>query len=154
MQPGLIVLMLSLLLGLQPITTDLYLPALPALTAGFGASIAWFSWRIALLAVAIFGAIFLAVMGLRFRETLAHKNLAALQPATVVRTWTLILKHPTFLAFSLLSATSIGPFPQSAGVASAMNGFFMMVLGIWFWSVLVALTAWTLVQKYGAIDGH
>ena len=38
MQPGLIVLILSLLLGLQPITTDLYLPALPALTAGFGAS--------------------------------------------------------------------------------------------------------------------
>ncbi len=40
MQPGLIVLMLSILLGLQPITTDLYLPALPALTAGFGAPIA------------------------------------------------------------------------------------------------------------------
>ena len=38
MSPGLIVLLLSLLLGLQPITTDLYLPALPALTEGFGAS--------------------------------------------------------------------------------------------------------------------
>lgn len=32
MQSGLIVLMLSLLLGLQPITTDLYLPALTAWT--------------------------------------------------------------------------------------------------------------------------
>ena len=31
MSPGLIVLLLSLLLGLQPVTTDLYLPALPAL---------------------------------------------------------------------------------------------------------------------------
>ena len=396
MQSGLIVLMLSLLLGLQPITTDLYLPALPALTTGFGAPMAqaqltlsalllafgvsqlvwgplsdrygrrpillvgmgayvlaslgstlsgsmetlivwrtlqgaamgagvmcaraivrdlyppvegarvmskgltglgllaclsaplggalsaWFNWRIALLAVAIFGAICLAVVGLRFKETLAHKNLAALQLATVVRTWALILKHPTFLAFSLLSAASygglftllaassfvfiqvlglstpmyglvmftnslfyilgtflcrywlprlgvrravalagglsllggtcmaalalagwhnvwaillpqclfmlghgihqpcsqsgaIGPFPQSAGAASAMNGFFMMVaafamggwlgahldgtvypmvLGIWFWSILIALTAWTLVQKYGATDGH
>jgi DHA1 family bicyclomycin/chloramphenicol resistance-like MFS transporter len=40
MQPGLIVLILSLLLGLQPITTDLYLPALPALTEGFGAPMA------------------------------------------------------------------------------------------------------------------
>ena len=396
MQSGLIILMLSLLLGLQPITTDLYLPALPALTTGFGAPMAqaqltlsalllafgvsqlvwgplsdrfgrrpvllvgmsayvlaslgstlsgsmemlivwrtvqgaamgagvmsaraivrdlyapvegarvmskgltglgllaclsaplggalsaWFNWRIALLAVAIFGAICLAVVGLKFKKTLAHKNLAALQPATVVRTWALILKHPTFLAFSLLSAASygglftllaassfvfiqvlglstpmygvvmftnslfyilgtflcrywlprlgvrravalagglslsggtlmaalalagwhnvwaillpqclfmlghgihqpcsqsgaIGPFPKSAGAASAMNGFFMMlaafamggwlgahldgtvypmVLGIWFWSVLLALTAWTLVQKYGAIDGH
>jgi len=396
MQPGLIVLMLSLLLGLQPITTDLYLPALPALTAGFGAPIAqaqltlsalllafglsqlvwgplsdrfgrrpillvgmsayvlaslgstlagnmemlivwravqgvamgagvmcaraivrdlyspvegarvmskgltglgvlaclsaplggalsgWFGWRIALLAVAMFGAICLAVVAWKFKETLAHKNLAALQPAIVVRTWKSILKHPTFLAFSLLSAASygglftllaassfvfiqvlglsttmyglvmftnsffyilgtflcrhwlprlgvrravaiagglslsggtlmatlalagwhnvwaillpqclfmlghgihqpcsqsgaVGPFPRAAGAASAMNGFFMMVaafamggwlgahldgtvypmvFGIWFWSVLIALTAWTLVQRHGANDGH
>ncbi|MEK9804022.1 MAG: MFS transporter, partial [Curvibacter sp.] len=39
MSPARIVLFLSLLLGLQPITTDLYLPALPALTAGFGATL-------------------------------------------------------------------------------------------------------------------
>ena len=396
MQPGLIVLMLSLLLGLQPITTDLYLPALPALAAGFGAPVAqaqltlsalllafglsqlvwgplsdrfgrrpillvgmsayvlaslgstlsssmetlilwrtvqgvamgagvmcaraivrdlyaplegarvmskglsglgvlaclsaplggalsgWFSWRIALLAVAIFGAICLALVALSFKETLARKNPTALQPAMVVRTWRAILKHPTFLAFSLLSAASygglftllaassfvfiqvlglsttlyglvmftnslfyilgtflcrywlprvglrravaragglslsggtlmaglalagwhnvwaimlpqclymlghgihqpcsqsgaVGPFPQAAGAASALNGFFMMVtafamggwlgayldntvypmvFGIWFWSVLIALTAWTLVQKQGANDGH
>lgn len=38
MQPNLVVLFLSLLLGLQPITTDLYLPALPAITEGFGAN--------------------------------------------------------------------------------------------------------------------
>ena len=37
MAPGLVVLVLALLLGLQPVTTDLYLPALPALTEGFGA---------------------------------------------------------------------------------------------------------------------
>ncbi|MFZ4480991.1 MAG: Bcr/CflA family drug resistance efflux transporter, partial [Rhodoferax sp.] len=40
MAPGLTIVLLSLLLGLQPITTDLYLPALPALTEGFGASMA------------------------------------------------------------------------------------------------------------------
>ena len=33
-----IVLLLALLIGLQPLSTDLYLPALPALTTGFGAS--------------------------------------------------------------------------------------------------------------------
>ena len=38
MSPTLIVVVLSLLLGLQPITTDLYLPALPVITSGFGAS--------------------------------------------------------------------------------------------------------------------
>ena len=38
MSPSLVVLVLSLLLGLQPVTTDLYLPALPSITQGFGAS--------------------------------------------------------------------------------------------------------------------
>lgn len=40
MSPALVVLVLTLLLGLQPIATDLYLPALPAITQGFGASMA------------------------------------------------------------------------------------------------------------------
>ena len=40
MHPGWVVLVLSLLLGIQPVTTDLYLPALPALTEGFGAPVA------------------------------------------------------------------------------------------------------------------
>lgn len=37
MSPPILVLILSLLLGVQPVTTDLYLPALPAMTAGFDA---------------------------------------------------------------------------------------------------------------------
>jgi DHA1 family bicyclomycin/chloramphenicol resistance-like MFS transporter len=40
MQPGLLVLILSVLLGLQPVTTDLYLPALPGLTQELGATMA------------------------------------------------------------------------------------------------------------------
>lgn len=40
MSPALLVLTLALLLGIQPVTTDLYLPALPALTSGFGAPVA------------------------------------------------------------------------------------------------------------------
>ncbi len=40
MLPALVVLTLALLLGIQPVTTDLYLPALPALTSGFGAPVA------------------------------------------------------------------------------------------------------------------
>ena len=39
MSPGLVVLVLSLLLGIQPVTTDLYLPALPSLTEGFAAPV-------------------------------------------------------------------------------------------------------------------
>lgn len=39
MTPATVVFVLSLLLGIQPVTTDLYLPALPAITSGFGASL-------------------------------------------------------------------------------------------------------------------
>lgn len=397
MPAGLIVLTLSLLLGLQPVATDLYLPALPALTTGFGAPmaqaqltltalllsfglsqlvwgplsdrfgrrpillvgmaafvaasvgssfspsmehlIAWravqgaamgagvmcaraivrdlyaptegarimskgltglgviacasaplggllsdlFGWRVALLALAVFGAVTLAVLAWRFEETLPRKNPQALQPLTLLRTWVQIARHPTFIAFALLAITSYGglftflaassfvfiqvlglsktsyglvmmsmslsyilgtfacrrlllrfgvrrtvaiagaftltggtamgvmalmgvqnlwaimvpfylfmmahgvhqpcgqsgavsPFPQAAGAASALSGFLMMVAaffmggwlgkslatigegtgsvlpltnGIWFWSVLIAATAWTLVQRHG-----
>lgn len=396
MAPGLTVLLLSLLLGLQPITTDLYLPALPSLTEGFGASMAqaqltltalllafglsqliwgplsdrfgrrpillvgmsayvlasiastlspsmamliawrtvqgaamgaavmcarailrdlytpaqgarvmskalsglgviaclspplggllsaWFNWRVALLALAIFGAVSLGLVALLFTETVSKKNPAALQPATLARTWLAILRNPTFVAFSVLSSASygglftflaassfvfikvlgwstsqygllmfsnalayllgtflcrhwlarfgvrravalagalslaggtlmgalalanvhsgwaimlpqylfmlghgvhqpcsqsgaVGPFPQAAGAASALNGFFMMLAafvvgnwlgthmdgtvfplayGVWFWSVLIALAAWTLVQKQGQPGDH
>ncbi|MFZ5566264.1 MAG: multidrug effflux MFS transporter [Pseudomonadota bacterium] len=65
---------------------------------------------------------------------------------------------------------AVGPFPQSAGAASALNGFGMalvsflmgsvlgeimdgtarpLLYGVWFWSVLIALAAWTVVQKHG-----
>ena len=399
MSPGLIVLVLSLLLGLQPVTTDLYLPALPAMTQGFGAAmsqaqltltalllafglsqmvwgplsdrfgrrpvllvgmllyvvasvgstfsasmdqlIVWralqgvamgagvmcaraivrdlyapvdgarimskgltglgviacasapvggllseyFGFRVTLLALAVFGAIALAVVALRFEETLAQKNPRALEPLTLLRTWGQIVRHPTFWAFTLLATTSyaglftflaassfvfigvlglskpayglamltmslsyivgtficrrllprfgvrktvalagactltagtsmgllalagvqhvaaimvpfylfmlghgvhqpcgqsgsVGPFPQAAGAASALSGFMMMIAaffmggwlgkslaaiaqgqgsvlpltnGIWFWSVLIAATAWTLVQQYGEV---
>ena len=399
-----VVLILSALLGVQPVTTDLYLPALPAMTAGFGAPMAqaqltltalllafglsqlvwgplsdrfgrrpvlivglsayvvaavgctlassmemlitWralqgaamgagvmaaraiirdlytpaegarvmskalgglavvaclsaptggllsdlYNWRIALLALAVFGAASLALIVLCFDETLARKNPRALEPGTLARTWLQIVRNPTFRAWSALSATSyaglftflasssfvfiqvlhfskthygllmfsmslwylagtfvcrrmlrhwgikrtvavagamtlasgsllgvfgltglaggahggwyimlpyylfmfshgvhqpcgqsgaVGPFPQAAGAASALNGATMMLaaflmggwlgthmdgsvlpltMGVWFWSVLIALSAWTLVQKNGgpvpAGDGH
>ena len=391
MSAGLIVLILSMLLGIQPVTTDLYLPALPALTEGFGAPmsqaqltlsalllafgisqliwgplsdrfgrrpillcglaaytlasvgstlaptmallIVWrivqgaamgavvmcaraivrdlyqplegarimskglsglgvlacisaplggllselYGWRVALMALAVFGACTLALIALRFEETLQQKNPHALRPATLFRTWVHIFSNPTFLAFSALSAASygglftflasssfvfikvlglskpqyglvmfsmcsfylagtficrrllprfgvrksvaiaaslslaggtlmgvlawaglhnvwaimlpyylfmlghgvhqpcgqsgaVGPFPRAAGAASAMNGFLMMLAafgmggwlgthmdgtvrplthGVWFWSVLIAAAAWTVVQKYG-----
>jgi MFS transporter, DHA1 family, multidrug resistance protein len=234
-------------------------------------------WRAALAVLAVFGAATLLVIALRFEETLQRRNPQALQPATLWRTWTGIVGHPTFWAFSALSIASygglftflaassfvfigvlgvsktgygllmfsmslayivgtfvcrrllprfgvqrtvaiagafslaggstmgllalagmqgvwsimlpfylfmlghgvhqpcgqsgaVGPFPQAAGAASALNGFLMMVAafamgtwlgthpdggvtalthGLWFWSVCIALVAWTLVPRYG-----
>lgn len=390
MSAALVVLIMSLLLGIQPVTTDLYLPALPALAQGFGAALPqaqltlsalllafgcsqlvwgplsdrygrrpvllwgltaytlaaigstlapsmalliiwravqgaamgavvmcaraivrdlytpmegakvmsrglsglgvlacvsaplggllseWLGWRAALLALALFGAATLALIALRFVETVPRKNPLALRPATLLATWKHIITHPTFLTFSALTAASYGglftflvsssfvfiqllglsktqyglvmfsmsfcyilgtflcrrllprfgvrktvglaavlslaggttlgvlpllgvtslwsvmlpflvfmvghgvhqpcgqsgavnPFPTSAGAASALNGFLMMVVafamggwlatqgaasvqaltsGVWFWSVCIAGTAWTAVQRY------
>ncbi len=70
---------------------------------------------------------------------------------------------------------AIGPFPRTAGTASALNGFLMMVtafvaggwlgarmdgtawpmvLGIWVSSMGVALVAWTGVQRHGQPSDH
>lgn len=49
MSPGLVVLLLSLLLGLQPLTTDLYLPALPGLTRDLQAQAAQAQLTLAVL---------------------------------------------------------------------------------------------------------
>lgn len=254
------------------------LGVLACICAPLGGALAeLFGWRAALMALPVFGSVSLALIALRFQETLKHKNPQALQAATLLRTWRMILGNPTFLAFSALSAASygglftflasssfifiqvlglshasyglmmfvmsiaylagtficrrllprfglrqtvaiaaasslaggtlmgllawadvqgvwaimapqvlfmlghgiiqpcgqsgaVGPFPHAAGAASAMNGFLMMLVafgigswlgthmdgtvsplanGIWLWSVLLALTAWTLVRKYG-----
>lgn len=220
MAPGFVVLVLALLLGLQPITTDLYLPALPALTEGFGAPmsqaqltlsalllafglsqlvwgplsdrfgrrpillaglaayvvasiaaalapsmeqlIIWrtvqgaamgaavmcaralvrdlyrpedgarvmskglsglgviacvspplggllsdvFSWRVALMVLAVAGAVTLALIAWRFEETLRQRNPQALQPRRLLGTWAEIVRHPTFWSYALLTTAS------------------------------------------------
>jgi DHA1 family bicyclomycin/chloramphenicol resistance-like MFS transporter len=236
-----------------------------------------FGWHAALLALAVFGIVALALVALKFEETLATKNPHALDWTTLGRTWLRIARNPTFLAFSTLSVCSyaglftflagssfvfiqvlgfssiaygmvmlfnafvyllgtilcrrlisrfgvrrtvaiagcfsltgggamvalalsttasgwtialpmgvfmvghgihqpcgqsgaVGPFPEAAGAASALNGFLMMaavfLMGLWLgahldgtvfpmvnaiacWSALIALSAWTLVQRFG-----
>lgn len=222
MSPGTIILVLALLLGLQPVTTDLYLPALPAMTAGFGASmsqaqltlsalvlafgfsqmiwgplsdcygrrpilligmsayvlasvgsafslsmeqlIGWrvvqglamgaavviarsivrdlfdhlegarvmskgltglgifaclsapvggvltefLGWRAALLALAVFGAVGLAIVVWRLEETLVHRNPQAINPRVMIRNWSTIIQNKSFWAFALLATMSYG----------------------------------------------
>lgn len=55
MDPRFVVALLGLLLGIQPVTTDLYLPALPSLPASFGASMAQVQMTLSVLLIS-FGA--------------------------------------------------------------------------------------------------
>ena len=89
--------------------------------------------------------------------------------------WTIMVPHSLYMLGHGIhqpcsQSGAVGPFPQSAGAASAMNGFLIMVAafftgqwigthmdgtilpltnGMWFWSAMLALNAWTLVQRHG-----
>ena len=65
-----------------------------------------FSARATLLALAVFGALSLLMVALRFKESLAQKNLHALQASSLLRNWWMILKNPVFLTYSSLSSFS------------------------------------------------
>jgi DHA1 family bicyclomycin/chloramphenicol resistance-like MFS transporter len=84
-------------------------------------------WRYALTALAVFGALSLAVVALRFEETLAVRNPLALRPANLLATWLSILRHPAFLTYSALSTASYaGLFTFLA----ASSFVFIKVLGL------------------------
>lgn len=88
--------------------------------------------------------------------------------AYVLPFWVYIVAHGIHMPCSQSGA--VGPFPQAAGTAAAVNGSVTMVvafgigywlgqhmdgtvlplaLGIWFWGTCAAVAAWTLVQKFG-----
>ena len=188
MQPSLSVLILSLLLGLQPITTDLYLPALPALTAGFGAPMAQAQLTLTALLLAFgLSQLIWGPLSDRFgRRPILLLGLSAYVLASLASTlglhtgWAIMLPFYLFMLGHGVhqpcsQSGAVGPFPQAAGASSALNGFLMMAAafamggwlgshmdgtvfplayGLWFWSVLIALATWTLVQKYGKTLGH
>ena len=108
----------------RAIVRDLYLPAqgariiskgmsgmgvLACLAAPVGSLVSELSgWRLTLLVPALFGAATLGLIAWRFEETLPRPDARALQPARLLHTWLTILRHPTFLVFSALSAASYG----------------------------------------------
>lgn len=65
-----------------------------------------FSARATLLALAVFGALSLLMVTLRFNESLPQKNLHALQASSLLHNWWMILKNPVFLTYSALSSAS------------------------------------------------
>ena len=97
----------------------------------------------------------------------------------VQNTWAIMVPYYLFILAHGVhqpcgQSGAVSPFPHAAGAASALSGFSMMVAaflmgswlgvrmasepvatvlpltnGLWFWSVLIAGVAWTLVQRYG-----
>jgi DHA1 family bicyclomycin/chloramphenicol resistance-like MFS transporter len=91
--------------------------------------------------------------------------------------WAIAIPHAIFMLGHGIhqpcsQSGAVGPFPKAAGAASALNGFLSMIAafgvgqwlgthmdgsvfpltnGIWFWAIVVAVTAWTVVQRYGKI---
>ncbi len=63
-----------------------------------------FGWRLALLALSVYGAVLAALIALRYAETLATPRPDALSPRALFDTWAQIARHPTFWAYSF-SAT-------------------------------------------------
>lgn len=265
MSSGLVVLILSLLLGIQPIATDLYLPALPALTEAFGAPVAmgqftlsalllafgmsqlvwgplsdrfgrrpilliglclytlaalgsalaasiaqlvawrivqgvamgasvmcaraivrdlytaesaaramskglsglgviaclsaplgglladFFGWRASLLVLAVFGAATLAVVALRFRETVHQPNPNALHPRVLVSAWRDILSHHGFWSFALLASVTYGGLftflAASSFVLIEVHGVSRSAYGLWMASMSVAYLAGTFMCR-------
>jgi MFS transporter, DHA1 family, multidrug resistance protein len=66
----------------------------------------YLGWRFALVALAVYSAVSLALVLLKFEETNQRRNPAALQPAILLSTWRDILAHPQFWTYALLALTS------------------------------------------------
>jgi DHA1 family bicyclomycin/chloramphenicol resistance-like MFS transporter len=75
----------------------------------------------------VFSALALALVALRFRETLPAPNSRALQPREMLRIWARIARHPTFWAWALLAATSYGGLFTFLATSSFV---FITVLGL------------------------
>ena len=67
----------------------------------------WLGWRAALLALTVYATATLALVALRMPETIAHKTPRPCNPARCC-TWRLVLGHPSFWAFTLLTTATYG----------------------------------------------
>ena len=67
-----------------------------------------FGWHATVLTLALFGAVALAFVALRFAETVLVRDPGATRPGSVLRNWAEVVADPTFRAWALLSASTFG----------------------------------------------
>jgi len=73
-----------------------------------GIVVQWLDWHAALLVVAVFGAVTLAIVVWKYDETVPARNPRATQAGPLLRNWAAVLGHPTFRAWALLSGFGYG----------------------------------------------
>jgi DHA1 family bicyclomycin/chloramphenicol resistance-like MFS transporter len=100
------------------------------------------SWHAALSLVMGFGAITLAFVAWKFKETLHRKNPHALHAKVLANTWWDIVRHPTFVAFSCVS---IGSYGGVFTFLASSSFVFIDLLGLarWQYGLLLFSMAFT-----------
>jgi MFS transporter, DHA1 family, multidrug resistance protein len=108
-------------------------------------------------------------------------GMALMAELGVASVWSIMLPYYAYILAHGVNqpcgqSGAVAPFPQAAGAASALSGFLMMLVafgmglwlglqmptdgsasirplthGVWLWSMVIAATAWTLVQRYGEL---
>lgn len=73
-----------------------------------GVIVQWLNWHIALLVLAVFGAATLAAVAWRYEETVPERNPQATRLGPLLQNWLTVLRHPTFRAWTSLSALAYG----------------------------------------------
>lgn len=81
-----------------------------------GLVVQWLHWQAALLVLALFGVAALALVALRYEETVPQRNPQATRLAPLLKNWGAVLANPTFRAWvALLCCTFGGLFFLLAG---------------------------------------
>ncbi|KNZ33195.1 MAG: major facilitator transporter [Methylibium sp. NZG] len=103
-----------------------------------GALMQWFDWRVSFVAVALFGAGALAFVAWRFEETVPQRNPDATRLAPLWRNWKQIVRHPTFVAYTLLLSSTYGGLFI---ILAASSFVYIDVLGLSRWAYGVVLAS-------------
>jgi DHA1 family bicyclomycin/chloramphenicol resistance-like MFS transporter len=100
------------------------------------------SWHAALSLVMGFGAIALALVAWKFKETVHGKNPHALQFKVLVQTWWHIVRNPTFVAFSCVA---IGSYGGLFTFLASSSFIFISLIGLarWQYGLLLFSMAFT-----------
>jgi DHA1 family bicyclomycin/chloramphenicol resistance-like MFS transporter len=122
---------------------------------------AWAGWRMALVVVAVYGAVALAIVAWRLPETLALKNPRATALRPMLANWWQVLQHPTFRAWMLLVTCSYGGiftylagssfvFMDMLGLSPAQYGLAMASVSCFYMAGTLACRGW--IRRFG-LDG-